>query len=172
VAEARAFYNVAIALGQAERNPCAETVPDAAPQRILLVEDNPGDATLLREAMLEVEAAVEIEVIPNAILGLAFLTKQAGFAGHPSPHLVILDINLPLLDGLSALAAMRASPSMRDLPVWVLTSSARVEDRERALALGAVAYSVKPATFERYLVLVEEILAWFAARRHVGQGGA
>ncbi len=166
------FHKRAIALASGVRNPCGSTVPDATPLRILLVEDNPGDATLLREAMLEVEAAVEIELIPNAILGLAFLTKQAGFAGHPSPHLVVLDINLPLLDGLSALAAMRASPNLRDLPGWVLTSSARAEDRERALALGAGADSVKPATFERYLVLVEEMLAWFAARKHVGQGGA
>ncbi len=127
--------------------------------RILLVEDNPGDAMLLVEAMRELAAPVEVLVVPNAILAWSALTSQGPYAGTPVPHMAVLDINLPLIDGLSALATIQASPTMRTIPVWMLTSSSRAEDRERALALGAVGFTVKPAVFERYLGVAQELLA-------------
>lgn len=133
---------------------------------ILLVEDNPDDVDLTREAFREVGAASRLHVVEDGVEAIAFLRRQAPYADAPTPDLVLLDLNLPKRSGHEVLAAIKRDPRLRAIPVVVLTSSAAESDIARSRALGADGYVTKPVDLDDYLRVVHAIDAlWRAATR-------
>lgn len=134
-----------------------EMAPDKA---ILLVEDNPDDAELTRIAFAEAGVEYRLHVVGDGVQALSYLR---GCSPAELPALVLLDLNLPKLNGREVLEAIRADPATRSLPVVVLTTSAEPFDVEQVYALGANSYIQKPVEFERFVDVVRQIgLYWLA----------
>lgn len=112
--------------------------------RILLVEDNPGDADLTRENLERSKLLHNLHTVSDGVEAMAFLRREGGYRNAPRPDLVLLDLNLPRKDGREVLAKMKADPTLRRIPVVVLTSSAAEEDVLRSYELQASAYVTKP----------------------------
>jgi chemotaxis family two-component system response regulator Rcp1 len=132
---------------------------DGRALEILVAEDNPGDVALIREALREGGAGHRLSVAPDGIAALARLRHPGG----PRPDLVLLDLNLARLDGRAVLAALRADPALRTLPVVVFSSSSEPRDVVAAYAHGANAYVAKPLTLDGFLAAVGGIVAFWGA---------
>lgn len=130
---------------------------------ILLVEDNPDDVDLTREAFREVGALSRLHVVEDGVEAIAFLRHEAKYADAPTPDLVLLDLNLPKRSGHEVLAAIKRDPALRGIPVVVLTSSAAESDMARSRALGADGYVTKPVDLDDYLRVVHTIDALWRA---------
>ena len=129
---------------------------------ILLVEDNPGDVRLTREALREHQLELHLHVVENGEDACAFLRRQDPYRHETVPDLILLDLNLPRRDGREVLADIKSDPVLRQIPVVVLTSSDAESDVQKAYALGANCYLTKPAGFDEYGALVKAINAfWF-----------
>lgn len=124
---------------------------------ILLVEDNPGDVLLTREAMKEGKVRNRLSVVGDGVDALAFLRRQGNFADAPRPDLILLDLNLPRKDGREVLAELKADPMLKSIPVVVLTTSAADQDVERAYNLHANCYITKPVDFNQFMQVVQHI---------------
>src|SRR5262245_9805475 len=98
------------------------------PIEILLVEDDPGDVKLARVALRENKFHNNLHVVGDGVEALAFLKKQGSFASAPRPDLILLDLNLPRMDGRAVLKDIKADPALRSIPVVVLTTSKAEED--------------------------------------------
>jgi CheY-like chemotaxis protein len=116
--------------------------------RVLMVEDNPADARLLRETWERQRLALELHHVETAEEALDFLERRPPFEAAPKPDLMLLDLNLPGMSGDELLRAVRANPEHRRLPVVVLTSSAQETDILRSYDLGANAFVTKPVDLE------------------------
>jgi CheY-like chemotaxis protein len=127
------------------------------PIRILLVEDSPGDVVLTAEALRDARVANELHVVRDGEEAMRFLRGEGEHAGAPRPDLVLLDLNLPRMDGKEVLAAMRADPDLAGIPVVVLTTSTRDADILDAYDLRANAYVSKPVDFTRFLDVVRSL---------------
>ena len=128
---------------------------------VLLVEDDPGDVLMTREAFEENKVANRLAVVSDGESAMAYLRKQGQYADAPTPDLVLLDLNLPRMDGREVLAAMKRDDSLRSIPVVVLTTSEAEEDVLRSYALHANAYVTKPVDFERFIDVVRQIDDFF-----------
>lgn len=124
---------------------------------ILLVEDNPDDVDLTREAFRELGAAGRLHVVENGSEAIAFLRREGAYGAAPTPDLVLLDINLPRRSGHEVLQAIKRDPLLRSIPVVMLTSSAAESDVARSRALGADGYVTKPVDLDDYLRVVRMI---------------
>jgi len=137
-----------------------ETASHAAEQRninmpllnILLVEDNPADAYLTLLALQEAELCKEFHVVEHGEHALAFLRQQGQYMGVTRPDLIILDLNLPRMDGLATLTAFKTDPSICTIPVVILSTSRAEQDITQAYRLGAVQYFVKPNDLQECLM--------------------
>lgn len=130
----------------------------ALDKEILLVEDNPDDAELTRIAFAEAGGDYHLRVVPDGAQAVAYLR---GCTTAELPALVLLDLNLPKLNGREVLQAIRAESTTRNLPVVVLTTSAEPFDVDKVYALGANSYIQKPVDFERFVDVVRQIgLYW------------
>ncbi|HUT32973.1 MAG TPA: response regulator [Planctomycetota bacterium] len=127
------------------------------PVEILLVEDNPGDVRLTREAFRTAKVSNRLHVASDGEEAMAFLRRQGRFAAAPRPDLILLDLNLPRKDGKEVLAEIKADPALRSIPVVVLTVSAEEEDVLRAYHLNANCYIAKPVEFAQFLRVVRSI---------------
>ena len=125
------------------------------PVEVLLVEDNPGDVRLTREALRDGKAPSRLSVVQDGVEALRFLRREGPYADAPRPDVVLLDLNLPRKDGRQVVEEMRADPALRALPVVILTSS----EAERDVALGEYAdrYFTKPADLDQYIAVMREI---------------
>ena len=133
------------------------------PIHILMVEDNEGDVLLAKEALKRAKVANTVTVVCDGVEALAYLKKQGKHAGAPRPDLILLDLNLPRVDGRQVLAEIKPDPDLRQIPVVVLTSSAAEQDIARAYDLHANCYVVKPVDFDSLLQVVKSIESfWFA----------
>jgi len=110
---------------------------------ILLVEDNPGDVFMVREALDDAGAIHQVHVVNNGIEAMNFLLRRGPHASAPRPDLVVLDLNLPAKPGREILAEMAASPEIRDVPVAVLTSSRSERDICEAFPTLRATFAVK-----------------------------
>ena len=129
-------------------------------KEILLVEDNQDDAELTRIAFAETGADYRLRVVSDGAQAVAYL--QACTPDN-LPALVLLDLNLPKLDGREVLQTIRADPATSTLPVVVLTTSAEPFDVDKVYALGANSYIQKPVEYERFVEVVRQIgLYWLA----------
>ena len=130
---------------------------------LLLVEDNPADAFLVREAIKPfiAQGTLQCSTVADGAQALAFLRHQAPYTQVAAPDLVLLDLNLPVRSGTEVLAELHQDPELRSIPVVVLTSVARPEDMNRCYELGASTYLVKPLELEEFLTLVKNtVVCW------------
>lgn len=131
--------------------------------QVLLVEDDPGDVLMTREAFEDNKVANTLHVVHDGAEALAFLRKEGEYAGAPTPDLVLLDLNLPRMDGREVLAAVKADDELRQIPIVVLTTSEAEEDVLRSYALHANAYVTKPVDFDRFIEVVRKIDDFFVS---------
>jgi CheY-like chemotaxis protein len=127
------------------------------PFGILLVEDNAGDARLLKEAFRDIETPCTISVVKDGVDALRFLYRQDEFFSSPRPDLILLDLNLPRKDGREVLADIKQNESMRSIPVIVLTTSSSDKDIQTAYGLYANAYIKKPVDLDEFEHVVKTI---------------
>ncbi|MGZ4632005.1 MAG: response regulator [Actinomycetes bacterium] len=128
---------------------------------VLLVEDDPGDVLMTREAFQDYKVANQLHVVHDGADALAFLRREGEYAGVPRPDLVLLDLNLPRMDGREVLQAIKSDPELASIPVVVLTTSEAEEDVLRSSSLHANAYVTKPVDFERFIAVVRQIDDFF-----------
>ncbi|MGQ0536530.1 MAG: response regulator [Methanobacteriota archaeon] len=124
---------------------------------ILLVEDNPGDVRLTKEALREAKVRNRLHVVGTGTDAMAFLTRQGSFRDAVRPDVVLLDLNLPGKDGRQVLAEIKADPELKRIPVVILTSSKAEEDVVRTYDLHANCYITKPVDLDRFLEVVRQI---------------
>ncbi|MPY94642.1 MAG: response regulator [Acidimicrobiia bacterium] len=129
--------------------------------RILLVEDDPGDVLIMREALEDSKILNELHVVDNGETALDFLLRRGEHADAPRPDLVLLDLNLSRVDGREVLARVKADEALRRTPVVVLTTSAAEEDIVRSYDLHANAYVTKPVDLDQFLRVVKQIDEFF-----------
>ena len=128
---------------------------------VLLVEDDPGDVLLIREAFEDNKVHNNLHVVSDGVEALQFLRREGQYAGRPTPDLVLLDLNLPRKDGREVLAEIKSDPALRSIPVVVLTTSKAEEDILRSYDLHANAYVTKPVDFNRFIDVVRQIDEFF-----------
>ena len=132
------------------------------PIEILLVEDNPGDVELTREALHDSKVHMHLSVASDGVEALAFLRREGRYGDVPRPDLILLDLNLPKKDGRTVLAEVKAEPSLRNIPIVILTSSQAEQDIVRAYDLHANCYVTKPVDFDQFISIVRSIEQfWF-----------
>ncbi|HEU5472689.1 MAG TPA: response regulator [Actinophytocola sp.] len=132
-----------------------------SPIDILLVEDDPGDVLMTKEAFEHHKIRNNLHVVSDGVEALRFVRREEEFAGAPRPGLILLDLNLPRKDGREVLAELKATPELRSIPVVVLTTSEAEEDIVRSYDLHANAYVTKPVDFERFIEVVRQIDDFF-----------
>jgi CheY-like chemotaxis protein len=130
---------------------------------VLLVEDDPGDVVLIREAFEHNKVHNALNVVSDGVEALEFLRNEGAHADAPRPDLILLDLNLPRMDGREVLAQIKGDAELRTIPVVVLTTSAAEEDIVRSYDLHANAYVTKPVDFERFIEVVRQIDDFFVS---------
>ncbi|MDC7806886.1 response regulator [Luteimonas sp BLCC-B24] len=136
---------------------------------ILLIEDNPDDAELTRIAFAEAGIDSQLVVVGDGAEALDYLFARGAHAGRDAtdlPSIVLLDLNLPKLDGREVLQALRANPATRGLPVVVLTTSTEPFDVEASYALGVNSYIRKPVDFGKFVEVVKQIGLYWLVLNH------
>ncbi len=130
---------------------------------ILLVEDNPGDARLTREALAASGVRNTLHDVRDGEQALAFLRREGAFQTAPTPDLILLDLNLPRRDGREVLEDMKGDPSLKHIPVVVLTSSQADEDILRSYRLHANCFITKPRDLDELTAVLRGIEQfWFS----------
>jgi CheY-like chemotaxis protein len=130
--------------------------------RIVLIEDNPADVRLFREALLSSKIEAKLDHFPDGAAAVASI-RVAAEPWTPLPDVVFLDLNMPCVDGFDVLAFLRSTPQYVDVPVAIFTSCASPVDKERALELGANRFVVKPATLRDFIDVVSSTIRELAA---------
>src|SRR5262244_4428009 len=128
---------------------------------VLLVEDDPGDVLMTREAFEHHKLRNVLHVVTDGEQALQFLRRAGDYADAPRPGLILLDLNLPRVDGLEVLAELKSDPVLKVIPVVILTTSQAHEDILRSYALHANAYVSKPVDFERFMDVIRQIDNFF-----------
>jgi len=128
-----------------------------APFEILLVEDNPGDVRLVVEAIREGPVRGHVNVTRDGVEALAYLRREGRYASAPRPDLILLDLNLPRLNGSEVLAAIKADDALRAIPVVVLTTSQTEQDVLHCYQLNANCYVAKPVNLDQFLRVIRAI---------------
>lgn len=132
-------------------------VVDNRPIDILLVEDNPGDIRLTREALKDAKVANVLTVVGDGIEALALLHKNGKHATSARPDLIILDLNLPKKDGLELLAEIKSDDELKIIPVIILTTSTSDTDIIKSYDLHANCYIAKPVDLEQFIQVVKSV---------------
>jgi chemotaxis family two-component system response regulator Rcp1 len=133
------------------------TARDMRAIEILMVEDNPGDVRLTREALKDHKIWNELHVVEDGAAALDFLYRRPPYEQAPRPDLMLLDLNLPRKDGREVLAAVKSDDSLKTIPVVILTTSQAEEDVVRAYKLNANCYVTKPVDFTQFTRIVQAI---------------
>jgi CheY-like chemotaxis protein len=128
---------------------------------VLLVEDDPGDVLMTKEAFEDYKLKNNLHVVNDGAEAMDFLRRQGEHTDAPRPDLVLLDLNLPRMDGREVLQAIKSDPELASIPVVVLTTSEAEEDVLRSYSLHANAYVTKPVDFERFIQVVRQIDDFF-----------
>jgi CheY-like chemotaxis protein len=130
---------------------------------ILLVEDDPGDVLMTREAFADYKVRNQLHVVSDGADAMAFLRQEGDYADRPRPDLVLLDLNLPRMDGRQVLESIKSDPELSSIPVVVLTTSEAEDDVLRSYSLHANAYVTKPVDFDRFIDVVRQIDEFFVS---------
>lgn len=127
------------------------------PAYVLLVEDNQDDVELTMEALEDSKVRMEIDVVSDGISAMAYLRREGKFADRPRPDLILLDLNLPLMDGREVLNQIREDQDLTDIPVVVLTTSEDEGDILKAYKLHANCYITKPVDFIQFTEIIRQV---------------
>jgi chemotaxis family two-component system response regulator Rcp1 len=127
------------------------------PIEILLVEDNPGDVRLAREALQDAKVRNTLHWVDNGQKAMDFLRKEGEYARAPRPDLILLDLNLPRKDGREVLAEIKEDPDLRRIPVVILTVSKNEEDVLKTYNLHANCFITKPIDLNQFIKVVKSI---------------
>jgi len=127
------------------------------PIEILLVEDNPGDVRLTREALKEGKVYSNLHTVKDGVEAMEFLRRQGKYKDVPRPDIILLDLNLPRKDGREVLEEIKSDSVLKRIPVVVLTTSKAEEDVLRTYNLHANCYVTKPVDLEKFMVVVKTI---------------
>ncbi len=127
------------------------------PIRVLLVEDSPGDIRLTQEALKDAKMHIHLDVTRDGEEAMAFLMREGEYANAPRPDLILLDLNLPKKDGREVLKEIKEDPTLKIIPVVVLTTSASEADILRSYSLHANCYITKPVSLDGFLTVVKSI---------------
>jgi CheY-like chemotaxis protein len=130
-------------------------------RRVLLVDDDPGDTLMIREAIETFAPETDLATVGDGVDALRYLRGQDEFADSPRPDLVLLDLNMPRKDGREVLAEVKADTKLRAIPVVVLTTSAAAQDILRSYQLHANAYVTKPTDMDGLTAVVRCIERFF-----------
>jgi two-component system response regulator len=133
----------------------------AQPIEVLLVEDDPGDELMTREAFEDNKVGNVLHVVRDGLEALDFLYRRGDHAGAPRPDLILLDLNLPRYDGRQVLEQIKNDDALASIPVVVLTTSSAEEDILRSYRLHANAYVTKPVDFEQFIAAIRQIDDFF-----------
>jgi CheY-like chemotaxis protein len=128
---------------------------------VLLVEDDPGDVLMTQEAFEHYKIHNKLHVVSDGEQAVQFLRREGEYADAVRPDLILLDLNLPRVDGREVLAQVKGDDALRSIPVVVLTTSEAEEDILRSYHLHANAYVTKPVDFDRFLDVVRKIDEFF-----------
>jgi CheY-like chemotaxis protein len=128
---------------------------------VLLVEDDPGDVLMTKEAFDDHKVKNNLSVVNDGVEALAFLRREGKYADAPTPDLILLDLNLPRKDGREVLAEIKGDPDLSLIPVVVLTTSGLHDDVIASYRLHANAYVTKPVDFEQFIQVVRQIDEFF-----------
>jgi CheY-like chemotaxis protein len=146
-----------------ERHPFSGTIPE-----VLVVDDNPQDLQLLGEAFAECNVAAHLHHAIGAEQAMERLERRGRFAATAPVDLILLDLNMPSVDGRELLARLGDNDLVHHLPVVVLTSSSRSADIDYCAQHGAISYYVKPTTWDEYLTMVRSFKQFWVPAPHVG----
>ena len=130
---------------------------DAAAIEVLLVEDSPGDVRLTREAFKDAKVHINLHVASDGAEAMAFLAREGAHVNALRPDLILLDLNLPKKDGREVLEEIKESPTLKSIPVVILTTSGSEADILRSYRLHANCYITKPVDLEGFLNVVKSI---------------
>jgi chemotaxis family two-component system response regulator Rcp1 len=127
------------------------------PTEVLLVEDSPGDVRLTREAFREANNSIHLHVASDGVEAMAFLRREGIHAEAPRPDIILLDLNLPKMDGREVLAHIKDDSSLKTIPIVILTTSIAEADIVKSYQLSANCYLSKPVQLEEFESLVKSI---------------
>jgi CheY-like chemotaxis protein len=128
---------------------------------VLLVEDDPGDVLLIREAFADHKVGNRLSVVSDGVEAIEYLRGEGEYSGRVRPDLILLDLNLPRKSGAEVLAEIKTDPQLSMIPVVVLTTSQSEEDVMRSYKMHANAYITKPVDFDRFGQIVQQIDEFF-----------
>jgi len=131
-----------------------EITPSIRPIEILLIEDNPGDVRLAREALKDGKVLNALNVVEDGVEAMAYLRRQGKYAEAAQPDLILLDLNLPRKDGRQVLEEIKTDDGLKQIPVVILTTSRAEEDILQAYRHWANCYISKPVELEQFLSVV------------------
>ena len=127
------------------------------PINVLLVEDSPGDVRLTKEAFRQANGTIQLHVAADGVEAMAFLRQVGSYAHSPRPDLILLDLNLPRMDGREVLSVIKQDESLKTIPTVILTTSEAEVDIDAVYHLRANCYLVKPVEFDTFESLVKSI---------------
>jgi DNA-binding response OmpR family regulator len=127
------------------------------PINILLVEDNPADARLIREVFKDTKIKNELYVVKDGVDAMALLNQEDEYANFPRPDVILLDLNLPRKDGREVLKELKEDDALKSVPIVVLTTSSAEEDIIRTYNNHANCYITKPVDFDQFLKVINAI---------------
>jgi chemotaxis family two-component system response regulator Rcp1 len=130
---------------------------DVTPAQVLLVDDSPGDIRLTREAFRDANSSLVLSVATDGVEAMAFLRREGAYVAAPRPDFILLDLNLPRMDGREVLEQIKKDDGLRTIPTVILTTSDSEVDILRSYELNANAYLRKPVTLEAFESLVRSI---------------
>ena len=132
-------------------------MPSGRPIEILLVEDNPGDVRLTIEGLKDSKVRNKLHVARDGVEAMEFLHREGPYSGASRPDVILLDLNLPRMDGREVLAAIKSDAKLKTIPVVVLTTSRAEQDVLRSYELQANCYITKPVDLEQFITVVRSI---------------
>lgn len=133
------------------------TTRDRRTAEILLVEDNDGDARLALEALSHSPQPNRLHVVQDGVEAMAFLRREGAHRDAPRPDVIILDLNMPRMDGREVLQAVKSDRTLRTIPIVVLSTSSAERDVEESYALHANCFVTKPLELDRFIEVIHSI---------------
>jgi len=132
-------------------------IREGMPIQVLLVEDNPGDVRLTQEAFRDANRSIHLHVASDGVEAMAFLRQKGADAQAPRPDLILLDLNLPKMDGRAVLADIKKDDNLKTIPTVILTTSESEEDILQSYQLQANCYLSKPVQLDEFEAVVKSI---------------
>ena len=140
------------------------------PTQVLLVEDSPGDVRLTREAFREANIEIKLHVAEDGVEAMEFLRREGSHAAAPRPELILLDLNMPRMDGREVLALIKADDKLKSIPTVILTTSEAEVDIVKSYHLQANCYLSKPVELDAFESLVKSINDFWLTRAKLPRG--